>query len=66
MGGTLANVIPGYEDAANERVLVKFGDSGDRPEFVLEPHSESSLAKDQRSGIDERRYHEMLVTAGAI
>jgi hypothetical protein len=66
MRGTLANAIPGYEDAANERVLVKFRDGGDRPEFVLEPHSKSSLAKEQRSGIDERRYHEMLVTAGAV
>ncbi len=66
MSGALANAIPGYEGAANERVLIKFGGSGDRPEFALEPHSESLLAKDQRSGIDERRYHEMLVTAGAI
>ena len=40
MGGTLANAIPGFQDAANERVLIKFGRSGDRPEFVLEPHSE--------------------------
>jgi len=39
---------------------------GDRPEFVLEPHSESSLAKDQQSGIDEQRYHETLVMAGAM
>lgn len=66
MAGALANAIPGYEDAANERVVIKFGSSDDRPEFVLEPQSKSSLAKDQRNGIDEQRYHEMLVTAGAI
>jgi hypothetical protein len=66
MSGVLANAIPGYEDAAKECVLVKLGGSGDRPEFTLEPHSESSLAKDQRRGIDERRYHEMLVSAGAL
>jgi hypothetical protein len=40
MSGTLAKAIPGVEDAAKERMLVKFGRSGDRPEFVLEPHSE--------------------------
>ncbi len=64
--GTLANEIPGYDDAANERVLIKFGLGGDRPEFILQPQSESSLAKDQRHGIDEQRYHEMLVAAGAL
>ncbi len=64
--GVLANAIPGYEDAANERVIITFGSPSARPTFDLEPHSQSSLAKDQRTGIDERRYHAMLVAAGAI
>ena len=66
VGATLANAIPGFPDAARERVLVIWGQSGDRPEFVLEKHSESSLAEAQRCGIDEQRYHELLIAAGAI
>jgi hypothetical protein len=66
INGALANAIPGYRDALNERLLVKFGNSSNRPEFHLDPLSKSTLAKDQHTGIDDKRYHDMLVTAGAI
>jgi hypothetical protein len=39
MGGTLANAIPGFEDAANERVLVKFGRSGVLRNTWISPQS---------------------------
>jgi hypothetical protein len=66
MKGTLANTLPGSEDAANEQFDIHFGSDNDRPHFALHPQSTSSLATDQRNGLDDRRYHKMLVTAGAI
>jgi hypothetical protein len=64
--GRLANRIPVYEDAIGETVAIKFGPSGDRPLLLLDPDSECSLARDQRRGISEERYHEILVAVGAI
>jgi len=64
--GTLANDISFYEDAASERILIQFGPSGDRPDFLTDPKSTSSLARDQAEGIDEARYHQLLVTEGLI
>ncbi len=64
--GTLANRLSSYPDAAGERVAVRFGDAASRPEFFLDRASNSSLARDQRTGIDESRYHEILVANGAV
>ncbi len=64
--GTLANRLSSYPDAAGERVTVRFGDAASRPEFLLDGASNSSLARDQRTGIDESRYHEILVANGAV
>jgi hypothetical protein len=64
--GALANTIPGYEDAANERVSIKFGPNDARPTFLTGTSSLSSLAMDQRLGLDEQGYHTMLLAAGAL
>jgi len=62
--GKLANRLSSYPDAAGERVTLRFGDAASRPEFLLDGASNSSLALDQRTGIDESRYHEILVANG--
>jgi len=64
--GVLANAIPGYQDAANECVSIKFGPSDMRPTFITDSDSLSSLSLDQRMGLDEEGYHSMLVAAGAL
>ena len=64
--GVLANTIPGYEDAANERVSINFGQGEQRPTLVTGTDSFSSLALHQRTGLDERGHHAMLVAAGAL
>ena len=63
--GTLANTVPGYEDAANERLFIKFG-RDQRPTFLTYASSLSSLALDQRLGLDEQGYHTMLIAIGAL
>ncbi len=64
--GVLANAIPGHPDAKNERLVIKFGKSDQRPTFFAEADSLSSLARDQRLGLDDDGYHAMLVAADAI
>jgi hypothetical protein len=64
--GFLANAIPGYDDAKNECLSIRFGRSDQRPTFFAQPDSRSSLARDQRLGLDDEGYHAMLVAAGAI
>lgn len=63
--GTLANAIPCYDDAVREHVSIQFGNNNDRPDVFTDPASMSSLARDQRQGIDDARYHEILVAIGA-
>lgn len=64
--GTLANLIPAYEDAASEKVTINFGSPDARPTLTLAANSTSSLAVDQRCGIDNTRYHDILIAVGAI
>ena len=63
--GILANKIPCYEVAAGARVFVAFGTAAERPTITLDPNSTSSLARDQRDGIDSARYHEILAAIEA-
>jgi len=64
--GVLANVVPGFEDAANEQLTIHFGNASNRPTFTTSAESRSSLAVAQRRGLDDAAYHAMLVRAGAI
>lgn len=64
--GKLANLIPGYEDARSEPVSIQFAGATARPEVMTGKDSESSLAHDQRRGMDDARYHDILVANGAL
>ena len=64
--GILANQIPTYEDAYGEMVTITFGSPDARPTLRLNPDSRSSLAVDQREGMDQARYHDILAAIGAL
>lgn len=64
--GTLANVISSYEDSAAERVTIQFGTSTERPKVHTLPDSQTSLAREQRNGMDAARYHHVLHDIGAL
>ena len=58
--GTLANALPAYDDTLGTPVLILFRDKTQRPSVHLMPGDESRLAFDQRDGIDNARYHDIL------
>jgi hypothetical protein len=58
--GRLANALPGYAATLGTTVLVQFGDRKQRPSVHLLSGDQSRLALEQRHGIDESRYHEIL------
>ncbi len=58
--GTLANALPAYPGSLGNPVVIQFRDPSKRPSLYLTPEDESRLAREQRSGIDAIRYHEIL------
>jgi len=64
--GQLANQPPGYQSLLNVPLSIQFSSSTERPELRFPLEARSELAREQRSGIDSRRYHEILVAVGAI
>jgi hypothetical protein len=56
--GVLANHIPFYPDANGATAIVHFGSATQRPTLKIE--GSSTLAIDQRYGIDNGRYHAVL------
>jgi hypothetical protein len=58
--GTLANSLPPYERSAGSAVLVQFGTATQRPSLSLGADDGSTLAQEQRHGIDNARYHQIL------
>lgn len=58
--GTLANDLPIYAGNFGTEVEIQFGRSSKRPTVFLPDDDVSSLATEQRSGIDSRRHHEIL------
>ncbi len=58
--GTLANGLTAYPDSFGEPVVIRFGDATKRPQLFLGPQDESRLAREQRTGISNARYHEIL------
>lgn len=62
--GKLANDLPAYPGSLGTRVAIQFREPSKRPSLYLEPDDESRLALEQRSGIDEARYHEILNVIG--
>ncbi|MBV9408777.1 MAG: DUF2199 domain-containing protein [Candidatus Eremiobacteraeota bacterium] len=64
--GTLANTLPLYPDAKSEAVTITFGDVASRPMLIASSDSKTSLAEEQRSGMDQVRYHDIMRAVGAL
>ena len=65
IAGLIANKMPGYHSTLKLPVMVQFQDITSRPSVYL-PVSDHLLAREQSAGIDNRRYHEILVVTGSI
>ena len=62
--GVLANALPPYPDSLGSPVIIAFRDPATRPSLFLTRRDESRLARDQRDGIDDGRYHDILAAIG--
>lgn len=62
--GTLANALPGYEQALGQRVEVQLGGADQRPWVYFPPTSVHALAIEQREGISRKRHHTILEATG--
>jgi len=63
---TLANALPFYDAALSASAYIQFRDATSRPSVHLADDDPSSLAEDQRRGIDGNRYHEILAALGIV
>lgn len=57
--GTLANELPVYDEALGTPILIRLRDSKNRPLFLVRDEIPSTLADEQRNGIDEARLSEI-------
>ncbi|WP_426689683.1 DUF2199 domain-containing protein [Rhodanobacter ginsengiterrae] len=64
--GTMANAIPGYPSTLGLAVMVQFQNSTSRPAVLIPATSSHPLAAEQATGIDNQRYHEILVATGSL
>lgn len=64
--GTIANRPPLYADALGADVWIQFGSSKERATIHFPQGAPSTLAAEQRQGIDAARYHEILKAIGKI
>lgn len=64
--GNLANGLPAYPGSLGAPVFIQFRDPKSRPALYLEESNVSDLAREQRSGIDDARYHEILGIIGQL
>ena len=64
--GLLANNVPAYSQVVGSPVLIRFGTSKERPSVRFPPGASHPFAREQRGGISEARYHEVLVSMGTI
>lgn len=62
--GTIANAMPGYLPTVGLPVRVQFQGSTSRP--VVTVQGSHHLVAEQSLGIDNQRYHEILVATGSI
>jgi hypothetical protein len=60
--GSLANDIPAYPGSLSTPVSISFRDATKRPSIFLHEEDGSRLAREQRAGMSEARYHEALHT----
>lgn len=62
--GKLANKLPGFDHSEGLRLFVQFQSKTQRPTFSLPPQDRSPLALEQRNGIDNARFHQILDQIG--
>ena len=60
LSGTIANDLPAYPPTIGTPVDIQIRDASQRPSLFLRSEDGSRLAGEQRSGIDDVRYHEIL------
>lgn len=58
--GKLANALQAYPGSLGTPVVIQFRDPSKRPSLSLVTSDESVLAREQRAGVGESRYHEIL------
>lgn len=58
--GMLANALLAYQNALGAAVTIQFRDPLKRPALYLAQNDQSHLANEQREGINNARYHEIL------
>lgn len=64
--GTLANDIPCYDRTLALAVSIQFDTATTRPLVTVPPGCTHLLAIEQRQGMSNERYHEVLVATGSI
>lgn len=64
--GTVANDIPCYDGALGLPVSVQFGTATSRPTVTVSSSCGHPLAIEQKQGMSNERYHEVLMATGAI
>jgi hypothetical protein len=62
--GNLANLVPVYEPIPGLPVIIKFGISSQRPSLQFPADAEHQFAVEQKHGMSEVRYHEILDRTG--
>jgi len=63
--GAIANEMPGYPHSLGLHVFVQFQASTSRPSITVAAKNHP-LAAEQSNGIDNRRYHQILVATGSL
>ena len=58
--GTLANLLSPYADSMGAPVRIRFREATQRPSLHLLAEDRSLLASEQREGISQPRYHEIV------
>jgi hypothetical protein len=66
VSGLIANEIPYYPPTLGLPVMVQFQSSTSRPSVHLPATSTHPLVSEQSSGMDNQRYHEILVATGSV
>ena len=66
ISGAIANAMPGYPSTVALSVTVQFQNSTSRPAVLLPAANNHLSAAEQSTGIDNQRYHEILVATGSV
>jgi hypothetical protein len=64
--GTIANEPPGYKGLLGQPVTVQPGTASQRPQLTMAPDNRHLLSREQHSGIDIARQHELLERCGLL